>query len=164
MQNTMATENVANDKLIYTDGHDVVVTESTFKVKNTSYRLNGITRLSLWTIRPDRWPGILCLLLGLTAVVCGVMGLIPADVNLATDEGYIGGNELALYIGAGVALLGIILLAASKERYAVHIATAEGEKNAVVSTKREYIAQIVDALHSAFDMGHINSPIVIQKK
>jgi hypothetical protein len=155
---------MATDKLIYTDGHDVVVTESTFKVKNTLYRLNGITKLSLWTIRPDRWPGILCLLIGLTAVVCGVMGLIPADINMSTDNGYITGNELALYIGAGLALLGIIVLAASKERYAVHIATAEGEKNAIVSRKREYIAQIVDALHSAFDLGHTNSPIIIEKK
>jgi hypothetical protein len=155
---------MATDKLIYTDGHDVIVTESTFKVKNTLYRLNGITKLSLWTIRPDRWPGILCLLIGLTAVVCGVMGLIPADINMATDNGYISGNELALYAGAGLALLGIIVLAASKERYAVHIATAEGEKNAIVSRKREYIAQIVDALHSAFDLGHTNSPIIIDKK
>jgi hypothetical protein len=155
---------MTQDKLIYTDGHDVIVTESTFKVKNTAYRLNGITKLCLWTIRPDRWPGALALLLGLAGVVCGVMGVIPADINMATDNGLISGNELALYIGAGLALIGIIVLAASKERYAVRIATAEGEKNAVVSGKREYIAQIVDALHSAFDLGHTSTPIVISKK
>jgi hypothetical protein len=155
---------MTQDKLIYTDGHDVTVTESTFKVKNAAYRLNGITKLCLWTIRPDRWPGVLLLLLGLAAVVCGIMGVVPPDMNLATDSGVITGNELALYVGAGLALIGIVVLAASKERYAVRIATAEGEKNAVVSRKREYIAQIVDALHSAFDLGHTNTPVVISKK
>jgi hypothetical protein len=155
---------MTQDKLIYTDGHDVVVTESTFKVKNATYRLNGITKLCLWTIRPDRWPAVLALLIGLAAVVCGVMGVIPADVNMATDGGYVTGNELALYIGAGLALVAIIALAVSKERYAVRIGTAEGEKNAVVSRKREYISQIVDALHSAFDSSHTNPPVVITKK
>jgi hypothetical protein len=32
----------------------------------------------------------------------------------------------------------------------VRISTAEGEKNAVVSNKKEYIAQIVNALDNAF--------------
>jgi hypothetical protein len=154
---------MATDKLIYTDGHDVVVTESTFKVKKHSYSLNGITKLSFWTIRPDRWPAILCVLLGLIAAAVGFLGMVPADLNLETSNGIISGNELALYIGGGLFLLGVIILAASKERYAVRIATAEGEKNAVVSRKREYIAQIVDALHSAFDLGHTNSPIIIKK-
>jgi hypothetical protein len=152
------------DKLIYTDGHDVTVTESTFKVKNASYRLNGITKLCLWTIQPDRWPAVLLVLIGLAGVACGYMNLIPADINLATDNGYISGNMLALYIGGGLALLGIIVLGLSKERYAVRIGTAEGEKNAVVSRKREYIAQIVDALHSAFDLGHTHAPVVTVKK
>ena len=151
-------------KLIYTDGHDVVVTESSFKVKNTSYRLNGITKLCLWTIRPDRWPGVLLFLIGAVAVVVGYMNLLHAHLNLATDNGYIGANTLAIYIGAGLALLGLIVFAVSKERYAVRIGTAEGEKNAVVSRKREYISQIVDALNSAFDLGHTNSPIIISKK
>jgi hypothetical protein len=155
---------MTQDKLIYTDGHDVMVTESTFKVKNASYRLNGITKLCMWTIRPDRWPAVLALLIGIAAIVCGVMGVIPPDVNLATEGGYVSGNELALYVGAALTVLGIIVLAASKERYAVRIATAEGEKNAVVSRKREYISQIVDALHSAFDSGHNDPPIVITKK
>ena len=51
---------------------------------------------------------------------------------------------------SGVALLGLLILAIVRERYAVRIATAEGEKNAVVSDKKEYIAQIVNALDDAF--------------
>lgn len=152
------------DKVIYTDGRDVVVTDSTLKVKNASYRLNGITKLCLWTIRPDRWPGILLVLIGILAAVGGYLNMLPPNLNIATDDGVLSANTLAMWIGAGLFLIGILALSFSKERYAVRIGTAEGEKNAVVSTRREYIAQIVDALHSAFDLGHTSTPVVISKK
>jgi hypothetical protein len=152
------------DKVIYTDGRDVVVTDSTLKVKNASYRLNGITKLALWTIRPDRWPGMLLLTIGIVAGVCGYLGLLPAEMNMSTANGSLSGNTIALGAGAVLAVIGILALAAGKERYAVRIGTAEGEKNAVVSYKREYISQIVAALHSAFDLGHSNTPIIEIKK
>lgn len=152
------------DKVIYTDGRDVVVTDSTLKVKNASYRLNGITKLCLWTIRPDRWPGILLVLIGILAAVAGYLNMLPSTMNMATDEGALSANTLAMWIGTGLFLIGILALSFSKERYAVRIGTAEGEKNAVVSTRREYIAQIVDALHSAFDLGHTDTPVVISRK
>ena len=153
---------MTDDKVIYTDGRDVVVTDSTLKVRNTSYRLNGITKFYLWTIRPDRWPAVLLLLVGLVAAVVGYLNLLPADINLNNEDGYVSANTVSLWAGAGLALLGLLALAVGKERYAVRIGTAEGEKNAVVSYKREYIAQIVDALHSAFDMG-TDTPIVARK-
>jgi hypothetical protein len=142
------------DKVIYTDGRDVTVTDSTLKVKNTSYNLNGITKLSFWTIRPDRWPGVLLLLLGLTAAVLGFLNMVPSDMNVRTDDGVLSGNSLALWVGIALAFIGLLMLMLARERYAVRIGTAEGEKNAVVSDKREYIAQIVDAIHNAFDLGH----------
>jgi hypothetical protein len=141
------------DKVIYTDGRDVTVTDSTLKVKNAAYKISGITKMSLWTIRPDRWPAVLLLLLGIAGIVCGWMGLIPASISVDTNNGTISGNTLAMWIGAALAIIGILILVVSKEKYAVRIATAEGEKNAVVSTKREYIAQIVDALNRAFNFG-----------
>lgn len=140
------------DKVIYTDGRDVTVTDSALKVKNTSYNLNGITKLTLWTIHPDRWPAIVLLLLGLTAAVLGFLRMVPADMNLQTGEGIVSGNTLALWVGIALAVVGVLILVFAKDRYAVRIGTAEGEKNAVVSDKREYIAQIVDAVHSAFDL------------
>lgn len=146
---------MAQDKVIYTDGRDVTVTDSALQVKNTSYRLSGITKLSLWTIRPDRWPAILLLLLGLAAAVLGFMRMVPAEFNVQTNEGLLSSNTVALWVGIALALLGLIMLLLAKERYAVRIGTAEGEKNAVVSRKREYIAQIVDAIHNAFDLGSL---------
>jgi hypothetical protein len=148
------------DKVIYTDGHDVVVTDSTLKVKNTSYRLNGITKAAFWTIRPDRWPGALLLLMGIIVAACGYLGLVPADWSVQTESGLMSGNFIALWSGIGLVVIGLLVLILTKERYAVRIGTAEGEKNAIVSTKREYIAQIVDAVHTAFDLGQPNNPPV----
>ena len=148
------------DRVIYTDGRDVMVTDSAFKVRNTSYNLSGITKLSFWTIRAERWPGILLLLFGLTAAVLGFLGKVPADLSIQTDNGMIGSNTLALWAGIGLAVVGLLSLMLAHERYAVRIGTAEGEKNAVVSRRREYIAQIVDAVHSAFDLGPPSPPIV----
>jgi hypothetical protein len=148
---------MTEDKVIYTDGRDVTVTDSTLKVKKTAYRINGITKLSMWTIRPDRWPAVLLMLLGIAGILCGWLGLIPDQMNMQTDNGVISGDTLALWIGVALFVIGILILAVSRERYAVRIATAEGEKNAIVSYKREYIAQIVDALNRAFNFGNTSS-------
>ncbi len=149
------------DKVIYTDGRDVTVTDSALKVKNTSYNLSGITKLSFRTIRAERWPGILLLVLGLAALAFGLFGTVPADMNVQTDDGTIGGDLLAVWGGIALSVIGLISLMVAHDRYAVRIGTAEGEKNAVVSRKREYIAQIVDAVHSAFDIGHTTPPTII---
>ena len=152
---------MAQDRIIYTDGRDVVVTDSTLQVRKNSYKLSGITKLSFWTIRPERWPAVVLLLLGLVAAVAGYLRVFSEQS--ISDAGAMSANTLSLYIGVGLVILGLLSLIISKERYAVRIGTAEGEKNAVVSSKREYIAQIVDAIHSAFDLRHPEPPIVIKK-
>ena len=148
------------DRVIYTDGREVTVTDSALKVRNTSYKLSGITKLSFWTIRPDRWPGVLLLLLGIGAATLGFLNIVPADMSVQTDQGVLNSNSLAVWVGIALAAVGILLLLMGHERYAVRIGTAEGEKNAVISRKREYIAQIVDAVHSAFDLGPSSPPII----
>jgi hypothetical protein len=148
------------DRVIYTDGRDVMVTDSAFKVKNTSYSLSGITKLSFWTIRPERWPGILLLLLGVAAAMLGFLDKVPADMSIQTGSGMISSSTVAVWAGLFLAVAGLLSLIFAHERYAVRIGTAEGEKNAVVSRRREYIAQIVDAVHSAFDLGPTTQPIV----
>jgi hypothetical protein len=139
------------DKVLYTDGHDVVITESTFQVKNKSYNLNGITKHGLLTLRPDRVPGILFFVLGVVISLCGILNAIPPtwmnDVYI--NGSYMGINALATWVGLGIALIGILITTLVKERYAVRIATAEGEKNAVVSKEKEYVRQIVNALNEA---------------
>lgn len=140
------------DKVIYTDGRGITVTDSTFQVNKTSYRINGITKHGLMIIRPERLPGMMLLIVGFIVAMIGIVGLIPASVIGSEHIGnkLVSANIVAMWTGAGVALLGLLILAIVRERYAVRISTAEGEKNAVVSNKKEYIAQIVNALDDAF--------------
>lgn len=139
------------DKVLYTDGHDVTVTDSTLQVKNHEYKLNGITKCVLMVLRPERTPGFLMLALGVALILCGATQLLSRDLiaDIAIGDRYYTANTLAIWIGSGLVALGILAMALVKERYAVRIATAEGEKDAVVSTKKEYISQIVDSINQA---------------
>ena len=143
--------NDMEDKVLYTDGHEVTVTDKKLHVRKTEYILNGVTRCGMMVLRPQRAPGIILLILGVALAICGFMNLIPAgtipDVEIANRP--YGANTLAIWLGAALALIGILVLGIVRERYAVRIATAEGEKDAVVSDKREYVAQIVDAINQA---------------
>ncbi len=146
------------DKVLYTDGHDVVITESTFQVKKKSYSLNGITKHGLLTLRPDRAPGVLIFVLGVIISLAGILKAIPTSWmnDVYINGSYVGINELATWFGLAIALIGILITSLVKERYAVRIATAEGEKNAVVSKEKEYVRQIVQALNEA--CGFIHTP------
>lgn len=137
------------DKVIYTDGHEVTVTDSTLQVNKQEYQLNGVTKCVLMVLHPNRAPGIALLLVGLILVAVGALQLIPASAIPAIEigDGLMSVNMLAIWIGAALALIGVLILGIVRERYAVRIATAEGEKDAVVSPKKEYIGQIVDAVN-----------------
>ena len=140
------------DKVIYTDGRGITITDSTFQVNKTSYRINGITKHGLMIIRPERLPGLLLLIVGFIVAIIGIVGLIPPSLigNIQIGGKLVSANMLALWTGVAVAALGLLILAVVRERYAVRISTAEGEKNAVVSNRKEYIAQIVNALDNAY--------------
>src|SRR5580765_4508409 len=129
----------ADKTLYYTDGHQVTVTDSGFKVKNTMYRLNGITRHGFSIIYPARIPCTLLMVLGSILFVCGAMNLIPAGWN--TTVNIFGFSLLinSVLMAGGVILLaiGLLILIKLREKYAVRIFTAEGEKNVVVSASRE---------------------------
>jgi hypothetical protein len=136
------------DKVIYTDGHEVTVTDSTLQVNKQEYQLNGVTKCVLMVLHPNRVPGIALLLVGLILVAVGAMQLIPATIPEAEISNRpIDANLLAIWVGAALSLIGVLILGIVRERYAVRIATAEGEKDAVVSEKKEYIGQIVDAIN-----------------
>jgi hypothetical protein len=138
------------EKVLYTDGHDVTVTDSTLQVKNHEYKLNGVTKCGMMVLQPRRAPGIILLVLGLAMIVAGLLNAISPtmipDVEIA--ERMFTANTLSIWIGAAIALIGILVLGIVRERYAVRIATAEGEKDAIVSDQREYIHQIVDAINN----------------
>lgn len=136
------------DRIVYTDGHDVTVTDSALHIGNTAYKLDGIIRYGLIVIRPQRLAGIALILLGLVVAAAGFFRLLPADMyvdhNMLLDL-----NLIAQVLGVVLLMGGVVAAILSREKYALRIATAEGEKNAVVSRRKEYINQIVDALHAS---------------
>jgi hypothetical protein len=141
------------DRILYTDGHDVVVTDSTFQVKKNSYSLDGITKHGMYILKPQRLPAVMLLLAGIVIAFCGAFNVIPDSIN---REFYFGdyavsGATLMIITGALLAVVAILIVGLTRERYAVRIATAEGEKNAIVSSRKEYITQILDAMNQAYN-------------
>jgi hypothetical protein len=139
------------EKVIYTDGHDVTVTDSTLQVKNQEYKLNGVTGCGLKVLQPQRAPAIILMLLGIGLIVAGLMNAIAPTLvpDMTIGGNIVSANTMAVWIGGALALTGLLILGLTHERYAVRIATAEGERDAVVSRKKEYINQIVDAINQA---------------
>ena len=142
---------MTEEKVLYTDGHDVTVTDSKLQVRNHEYRLNGVTKCGMMVLQPQRAPGIILLVLGLGLVISGLLQLIEPTM---VPDMEIGGkmftaNTVALWVGGAIALIGIFVLGLVRERYSVRIATAEGEKDALISDRREYIDQVVSAINQA---------------
>lgn len=138
--------------LYYTDGHDVTVTDAGFKVKNTLYQLNGISRHGFSIIAPHRAPYTVLLIIGTIVFACGAFNVLPPHWH---QQVIIFGfsvivNAVVMTAGSVIFGAGMLVMLRLREKYAVRIYTAEGEKNVVVSQSREYISQIIDALNRAF--------------
>lgn len=148
------------DKVLYTDGHDVTITDSKFMVRNMTYQLIGITKHGLHILKPHRLPGYLLFLSGVALLVCAVLNLTPENFIPSLEvSGYVlSGRTITLVISAGIILVSVLIIGVLRERYAVRIATAEGEKDVVVSRRKEYVTQIVGALNRAFAFMRSNRP------
>jgi hypothetical protein len=144
------------DKIIYTDGHEVVVTDSTFHVKKSNYKLNGITKHGLYVQRPNRLPSVILVLIGLVITALGFAEAIPPSIveDVRIGQTLVHGNTLAMIAGGIIAFIGVLSIGLLRDRYAVRISTAEGEKNVVISKHKEYIAQIVDAISASYNASY----------
>ena len=139
------------DRVIYTDGHNVIVTETAIRVKNSLYRLKGVTKDKLSTVEPERVPGLLLVTFGFLLTIVGIFSVIPPTMAQGLQFGklYLSMNVIALGGGVLFLILGLLLSVVAKKKYTVRIATALGEQDVVVSDKKEYIHQIVEALDEA---------------
>lgn len=144
--------NSEGEKVLYSDGSLVTVTESMIQVKKSGYRLEGITKYGLSILQPVRLPWVLLIGTGLGMVIAGATKTVPASwfAEGYLDDVLITGNLLAILTGIVLVLTGVGFLLSLGERYAVSITTAEGEQNVVVSRRKEYVTCIVNALNSAF--------------
>jgi hypothetical protein len=142
---------MVEDSVIYTDGHGVKVTTSQFVVGSSEYLVEGISSVRVYLKRAHRITAVLLCLIGLALIVTGLAHLYN---SVQMEPFYIGdymitANHLAIIIGLVLMVPGIIWLSVIHDRYALHITTAEGEKEPLVSDKRDYIRQVASALYKA---------------
>ncbi len=129
---------MTQDGVIYTDGHEVKVTQNQFIIGKTEYLLNGITSIRLFTIRGNKLPAVILILLGVLAVLIGWRQLLSGEINSAQAGAHVlTYNQLAVLRWRVLFVLGVLLFALVQDKYAVRITTAEGEKDALVSTKKD---------------------------
>lgn len=139
------------EKIIYTDGHGIKITDRNFYTGKQTYLIEGITDVKLIKKPAGKWPGIVLFILGLAGLVIGSFEYL-ADWSMEFgDSTYlIDINTVMIVGGVLFIILGIILMVATKNSYAVAIRTAEGLREPVVSKSREYSAHIVHLLRSTY--------------
>ena len=144
------------DKTLYTDGHGITVTNTEFYAGSSLYNIDGIVNARMLLIKAAVTPVMLLLLIGIAAMVTGFMHIYSDerinDYYFANI--FITANHLAIIAGLLLLLIGIILSITIRDKYAVHIVTAEGEKDPVISKRKDYVYQIVKALQEALSYQH----------
>ncbi|MEP7170494.1 MAG: DUF6232 family protein [Bacteroidota bacterium] len=136
---------------IYTDGHGVIVTNAEFIAGKTSYKLQGIVSASTAVIKASVAPPILLVLFGIGGIVTGSLHLYSNSQIDVISNGFLIMTANRVAVAAGIIFLvwGIVWSSKIRDRYAVHIVTAEGHKEPIVSTRKDYINQIVRAIQKA---------------
>lgn len=149
----------SDEILYYTDGHQVMVTNSFFKVRKTQYQLKGITKHELYIVHPPKIVQFALLMVGAAVFMVGSMSWFPASMADILKNNGINMEMYMFLMSLGLVLFvaGMVVLWVLKEKYAVRIRTAEGEKDVVVSENREYANMIVEALNRAY-LNLTNSP------
>jgi cytochrome c biogenesis protein CcdA len=139
------------EPVIYTDGHGVKVTPHHFIVGKSDYLIEGITSARLFTVRDGGGFAIFLIVLGLIGIIAGFLNAFYPNTITNLDIGTTALNtqQIAIIIGVVLILVGIIILAFTRDKYTVRITTAEGVKDALISSKKDYVGQIVAALHVA---------------
>ncbi len=141
---------MTKENVFYTDTFGVTVTDSELQVRKKWYSLDGITKHGLAIIRPSKAPGILLLFFGAILTIAGgasVVGNLP-EVTLVGVP--IDPNTGVFCLGVLFMLTGIGIMWSMREKYAVSITIATGDRVVVISNHKEYITQIVHALNEAF--------------
>jgi hypothetical protein len=139
-------------RILYIDRHCVIVTKNTLKIRNQSYTLKAVKEHKLSVLPAERKSGMLLLVMGMILITSHFLNFISPMVLLdfGIEGSYISASKMALYSGLMLMIIGAIKISRVRKRYALRIATPEGEQNAIVSHKKEYIGHIINALNNAF--------------
>lgn len=137
--------------IIYTDGHGVKITDSTFYVHKNQYSLDGIREIKLLKIPSRKAPGIVLFVLGFILMLLGSLNAL-GEVALENSENimYLDADMIAIVAGVILVVTAILVSILTKSKYAVKITTAEGEKRPLESQNKEYVAIVVNSLKKAY--------------
>lgn len=137
--------------LYFTDGSDVIVSDSDFQVRNTSYPMKEIYSHRVAIVMPQRAPFTVLIVSGAFAFLCGAFDFLP--ITLSDSISFFGVtilvNAVVMVLGIAVMLLGMTAMFYLRDKYVVKVSTRRGEKAVLISHKREYVNQINDALNHA---------------
>jgi len=141
-----------DEKVLYTDGGSVTVTESALLVKKMWYDLRGVSKYGLIILQPSRLPWLVVMIMGIALLIVGSMKLVPGGWmdDMHWGDVIVTENLLSVLVGAVVTLTSIGVMLSVSERYAVSITTADGEHQVLVSRRKEYVSCIIRALNNAF--------------
>lgn len=114
---------------IFYDSPNVKVTNARFIVGNQTYAMNGVTSVKDVTVRPSHGGAIVAILVGLALL-------------LAPDTG-------TKICGPLVIGLGIFLIVKAKPEHIVILHSASGETQALTSTDRQFIHDVMTAINDA---------------
>jgi hypothetical protein len=119
-------EATLNEIAFYQDG-SVKVTPPRFVTNSKTYAIRNISSVHVFEIVKSRK-------LPVAMIVIGLLLLLSDELRIA---------------GFFILALGVLLLFAIKNEFAVRITTNSGETNSITSKDKMYVQKIVDALNEA---------------
>ena len=138
------------DSIIYTDGHGTRVTTHEFVAGDSKYLIQGIVDARMNRVYSSVMPAIVCLLFGVIFAALGYFRMLDnQELNLTIGSIYMTASRIAGILGFILIFIGVLGLLWRHKKYSVHITTAEGERDPIVSNKKDYVRQIVSALNNA---------------
>ena len=131
---------------VYYQDSDVRVTGARAVLGTTTYAMANVAAVSVSTKPANRAPGVIVASIGL--IITGCMGCMGTSV-IGSDSGAIVLAILGMVPGVAMLLAGIAVAVAAKNEYTVRIGSTSGGVVALVSTNRERVGNIVDAVNEA---------------
>lgn len=140
-----------DNSIIYTDGHGVKITDSTFYVHRQSYSLEGIKEIKLLKVPSSKATGVILFIIGFVFMLLGSLDTL-GELAYETNNNIIVINADMIAIIAGVLLVvtAIFISIFTKSKYAVKITTTEGERRPLESKNKEYVVHVVNSLKKAY--------------
>src|ERR1700754_2282208 len=120
-------ENTAQKEITFYQDASVQVTQSRFITKSKTYAMRNISSVHIFEIVKSRRFPIILIAFGLALLF----------------------SDAARVVGFIAIALGALILALTKNEFAVRISTNAGEVNSIISKDKSYIQNIVNALNDA---------------